>query len=374
MVVSSSRSAAAWAKSCPPTAARSSGLRRARPRAQLRQSGPSPQTSAAPAERRAPTPETWRWARDGRRRRERERGGEREQRGEPQNCDRQVIECLLKRPSSASEVDRRRGELERADVGDAALAVPADLAEASASLSRRTRAAAAGGSYDLAVVRAVGAAAVGAALAGVAQLTASNKISDITTARARPPAGIARVRGRRARRAVRVGPELGGARRATIVARKRHRQHRRARRRPRRRRRALRADRRVLARRVRDHRCARARVRRRRRRFSLQLVERARLALLSSEALAAAGCIFDAECDAGWRLPLAALKLVLYAAATADSETHAYFLGAQLELAWALLERPPPPPPPPPRRGWPGALRRWWRARTGRCRPGKQEI
>ena len=64
----------------------------------------------------------------------------------------------------------------------AALAVPADLAEASASLSRRTRAAAAGGSYDLAVVCAVGAAAVGAALAGVAQLTASNKISDITTA------------------------------------------------------------------------------------------------------------------------------------------------------------------------------------------------
>ena len=54
----------------------------------------------------------------------------------------------------------------------AALAVPADLAEASASLSRRTRAAAAGGSYDLAVVCAVGAAAVGAALAGVAQLTA----------------------------------------------------------------------------------------------------------------------------------------------------------------------------------------------------------
>ena len=52
----------------------------------------------------------------------------------------------------------------------AALAVPADLAEASASLSRRTRAAAAGGSYDLAVVCAVGAAAVGAALAGVAQL------------------------------------------------------------------------------------------------------------------------------------------------------------------------------------------------------------
>ena len=70
----------------------------------------------------------------------------------------------------------------------------------------------------------------------------------------------------------------------------------------------------------------------------------------------------------------AALKLVLYAAATADSETHAYFLGAQLELAWALLDRPPPPPPPPPRRGWPGALRRWWRARTGRLGSGKQEI
>ena len=104
--------------------------------------------------------------------------------------------------------------------------------------------------------------------------------------------------------------------------------------------------------------------------FALQLVERARLALLSSEALAAAGCVFDDECDSGWRLPLAALKLVLYAAATADSETHAYFLGAQLELAWALLDRPPPPPPPPPRRGWPGALRRWWRARTGRLGSG----
>ena len=170
-----------------------------------------------------------------------------------------------------------------------ALAVPADLAEASASLSRRTRAAAAGGSYDLAVVCAVGAAAC------------SLDASAITAARALACAGGAAY-------------------------------------------------------------------------FSLQLVERARLALLSSEALAAAGCIFDAECDAGWRLPLAALKLVLYAAATADSETHAYFLGAQLELAWALLDRPPPPPPPPPRRGWPGALRRWWRARTGRSGFGKEEI
>ena len=61
----------------------------------------------------------------------------------------------------------------------AALAVPADLAEASASLSRRTRAAAAGGSYDLAVVCAVGAAAVGAALAGVAQLTASDECASV---------------------------------------------------------------------------------------------------------------------------------------------------------------------------------------------------
>ena len=256
-----------------------------------------------------------------------------------------------------------------------ALAVPADLAEASASLSRRTRAAAAGGSYDLAVVCAVGAAAVGAALAGVAQLTASNKISDITTAvrdhRQESLACAADVLGvpfawglsSAVHGAPRLWLENGTASTAARVAG-----------------RAV-ADglfvpidecsldasaitaARALA-------CAGGAAY-----FSLQLVERARLALLSSEALAAAGCIFDAECDAGWRLPLAALKLVLYAAATADSETHAYFLGAQLELAWALLDRPPPPPPPPPpRRGWPGALRRWWRARTGRSGFGKEEI
>ena len=153
------------------------------------------------------------------------------------------------------------------------------------------------------------------------------------------------MRGRRARRAVRVGPELGGARRARLWLENG----------------TASTAARVAGRAVADGlfvpidecsldasaitaaralACAGGAAY-----FSLQLVERARLALLSSEALAAAGCIFDAECDAGWRLPLAALKLVLYAAATADSETHAYFLGAQLELAWALLDRPPPPPP-----------------------------
>ena len=254
-----------------------------------------------------------------------------------------------------------------------ALAVPADLAEASASLSRRTRAAAAGGSYDLAVVCAVGAAAVGAALAGVAQLTTSDSTTAAAAAvrdhRQESLACAADVLGvpfawglsSAVHGAPRLLLENGTASTAARVAG-----------------RAV-ADglfipvdecaldesltaARALA-------CAGGAAY-----FALQLVERARLALLSSEALAAAGCIFDAECDAGWRLPLAALKLVLYAAATADSETHAYFLGAQLELAWALLDRPPPPPPPPPRRGWPGALRRWWRARTGRSGFGKEEI
>ena len=131
-------------------------------------------------------------------------------------------------------------------------------------------------------------------------------------------------------------------------------------------------DRRVLARRPR-HRCARARARRRRRVFSLQLVERARLALTAlgdaRRRLAAFSTPSAMRWRCRWRRSSWALRRRDRRAPRPTPTFWARW--SRTAAAWTGRRR---------RRrrrrdaaGEGRALRRWWRARTGR-RTRKQEI